>query len=423
MAVAAETREKREGVALAVLVAALGYFVDIYDLILFGVVRKPSLAALGVTPEDMLAQGERLLNFQMSGLLVGGILWGILGDKRGRLSVLFGSIILYSLANIANGFVQDLDQYAVLRLLAGIGLAGELGAGITLVSEILHREGRGWGTTIVATVGICGGVLAGLVGGEVHWRTAYFIGGGMGLALLALRVGVRESPMFAAAAKAESGVRRGDLGALFRSAKRLRRYVAVILVGVPIWYAVGILIFFSSELGKEMGMKDIPKPAEALMWCYAGLAVGDLASGGLSQVLRSRRKALAVFLVMTAVAVALYFTVAARSLTTFYVVCTFLGLATGYWAVFITTAAEQFGTNLRATVTTTAPNFVRGAVVPMTLGYKELRGSVGILEGAVIVGVIAIALGAVALWLLDETYGKDLDFLEADADRGVSSGA
>jgi putative MFS transporter len=415
MAAAPETREKRDGVALAVLVAALGYFVDIYDLILFGVVRKPSLAELGVAPADMLAEGERLLNYQMSGLLLGGILWGILGDKRGRLSVLFGSIILYSLANLANGFVQDLDQYAALRLLAGIGLAGELGAGITLVSEILHREGRGWGTTIVATVGICGGVLAGLVGGEVHWRTAYFIGGGMGIALLALRVGVRESPMFAAAAKAERGVKRGDLAALFRSAQRLRRYVAVILVGVPIWYAVGILIFFSPEIGKELGMTQVPVPARALLWCYAGLAVGDLASGGLSQLLRSRRKALAVFLVMTAVAVALYFTVATRSLTSFYAVCTFLGLATGYWAVFITTAAEQFGTNLRATVTTTAPNFVRGAVVPMTLGYKELRGAAGVVEGAIIVGVIALVLGAIALWMLDETYGKDLDFLEDDA--------
>lgn len=410
--------EKRDGVALAVLVAALGYFVDIYDLILFGVVRKPSLAALGVDPKDtaaMLAEGERLLNFQMTGLLLGGILWGILGDKRGRLSVLFGSIILYSLANIANGLVENLDQYAALRLIAGIGLAGELGAGITLVSEILHREGRGWGTTIVATVGICGGVVAALVGGEVHWRTAYFIGGGMGLALLALRIGVRESPMFAAAAKAESAVRRGDFGALFRSAERLRRYLAVILVGVPIWYAVGILIFFSAEIGKELGMATVPTPGTALLWCYAGLAVGDLGSGALSQVLKSRRKALAVFLVMTAVSVALYFTVAKSSLTTFYAVCTFIGVATGYWAVFITTASEQFGTNLRATVTTTAPNFVRGAVVPMTLGYKELRGSVGVIEGAVIVGVIAIALGALALWVLKETYGKDLDYLEDEA--------
>jgi MFS family permease len=414
---AMEQAKRNQGIALAVLVAALGYFVDIYDLILFGVVRKPSLAALGVDPtssQAMLAEGERLLNFQMSGLLLGGILWGILGDKRGRLSVLFGSIILYSLANIANGFVQNVDQYAVLRFLAGVGLAGELGAGITLVSEILHREGRGWGTTIVATVGICGGVLAGLVGGEVTWRHAYFIGGAMGLALFALRVGVRESPMFAAAAKAGQGVARGDLLALVRSANRLRRYVAVILVGVPIWYAVGILIFFSSEIGKELGMTTAPVPARALLWCYAGLAFGDLASGGLSQVLKSRKKALSVFILMTAIAVALYFTVATASLTSFYAVCTFLGVATGYWAVFITTAAEQFGTNLRATVTTTTPNFVRGAVVPMVLGYKALRGAVGIVEGALVVGIICIALGAGALWMLDETYGKDLDFIEED---------
>ncbi len=404
------------GVALAVLVAALGYFVDIYDLILFGVVRKPSLAALGVDPADsaaMLAQGERLLNFQMTGLLLGGILWGVLGDKRGRLSVLFGSIITYSLANLANGFVQDLDQYAALRLIAGIGLAGELGAGITLVSEILHRDRRGWGTTIVATVGICGGVVAALVGDAVAWRTAYFIGGGMGLALLALRVGVRESPMFAAVRRAEHGAARGDLRALFSSATRLRRYLSVILVGVPIWYVVGILIFFSPELGGALGMTVKPVTGRALLYCYAGLAFGDLASGALSQLLRSRKKALAVFLTLTAVSVALYFTVAPRSLTAFYATCTMLGVSTGYWAVFITTAAEQFGTNLRATVTTTAPNFVRGAVVPMSLSYKQLRGEVGVVEGAIVIGAVAVVLGGLALWLLDETYGKDLDYIES----------
>lgn len=399
--------------ALAVLVAALGYFVDIYDLILFGVVRKPSLIALGVDPQDtaaMLAEGERLLNYQMGGLLLGGILWGVLGDRRGRLSVLFGSIITYSLANLANGFVQDLDQYAALRFIAGVGLAGELGAGITLVSELMRREGRGWGTTIVATVGICGGVVAALVGDAVHWRNAYFIGGGLGLALLALRVGVRESPMFATVRT--SAVARGDLLSLVRSASRLRRYLSVILVGIPIWYAVGILIFFSPELGAALGMDELPVPGRALLWCYAGLAVGDLASGALSQVLRSRRRALAIFLALTAASVALYFLVGPRSLRTFYMVCAVLGVATGYWAVFITSAAEQFGTNLRATVTTTAPNFVRGAVVLMTLAYKALRERIGIIEGAVVVGIAVIALAAIALSLLEETHGKDLDFVE-----------
>ena len=397
-------------IRLAVLVAALGYFVDIYDLILFGVVRTPSLAALGVPPDRMLVEGERLLNFQMGGLLVGGVVWGVLGDKHGRLSVLFGSILTYSVANFLNGMVTDLDTYAGLRFVAGIGLAGELGAGITLVSEILRRDGRGWGTTIVATVGICGGVVAALVGGKVHWRTAYFIGGGLGLALLALRLGVRESGMFKAIQG--GGVRRGDLLALVRSGRRLRRYLAVIFVGVPIWYAVGILIFFSPELGAALGLDPGPKAADALLACYAGLAVGDLASGAISQLLRSRKKALATFLVLTGMSIGLYFGAAARSTVTFYAVCVLLGLSTGYWAVFVTSAAEQFGTNLRATVTTTVPNFVRGAVVPMTLLYKELRGPLGKVEGALVVGAGVLALAAVALWLLDETYGKDLDYVE-----------
>lgn len=404
------TAPSGRGVALAVVVAALGYFVDIYDLILFGVVRKASLAELGVAPADMQRVGEHLVNYQMIGLLLGGVLWGVIGDRRGRLSVLFGSIITYSLANLANAYVHDLDTYAWLRLVAGIGLAGELGAGITLVSEIMARQHRGWGTTVVATVGICGGVVAALVGAEVHWRDAYLIGGGLGLALLVLRLGVRESSMFAAARA--SSVRRGAFLDLFTDLGRLRRYLAVIFVGLPIWYAVGILVFFSPEIGGALGVTPAPVAGKALLWCYSGLAVGDLASGVLSQQLRSRRKALAVFLALTAAAVVLYFVLGGRSRTTFYGCCAFIGLATGYWAVFVTSATEQFGTNLRATVTTTVPNFVRGAVVPMTLGYQALREPLGIVSGALVVGGVVMVLAVVALATLHETYGKDLDYLE-----------
>jgi predicted MFS family arabinose efflux permease len=400
----------RRAVALLVLVAALGYFVDIYDLILFGVVRKPSLAALGVADADMLAEGERLLRYQMAGLLLGGILWGIVGDRRGRLSVLFGSIITYSLANLANAYVTDLDQYAALRFVAGVGLAGELGAGITLVSEVMGRQHRGWGTTVVATVGICGGVVAALVGGKVEWRTAYLIGGGLGLALLVLRLGVRESGMFVAAR--QTAARRGAFLDLFRDLGRLRRYLAIILVGVPIWYAVGILVFFSAEIGRALGVAPAPVPARALLWTYAGLAVGDLASGVLSQQLGSRRRALAIFLALTTLTIAAYFTLGARSRGWFYGTCAGLGVATGYWAVFVTSAAEQFGTNLRATVTTTVPNFVRGMVVPMTFAYESLRGSLGIVTGALALGGIVLALAVAALASLDETFGKDLDYLE-----------
>jgi putative MFS transporter len=397
-------------VMLAVLVAALGYFVDIFDLILFGVVRRPSLIDLGVAPGDLQAQGELLVNVQMLGLLLGGVLWGVLGDKRGRLSVLFGSIVTYSLANLLNGFVQDLTQYAVLRFVAGLGLAGELGAGITLVSEIMRREGRGWGTTLVASVGLLGGVVAALVGSSLHWRHAYILGGGLGLALLALRIGVHESGMFTRVAAA--GVARGDFFALFRKGARIKRYLAVIAVGVPIWYVVGILIFFSSEIGRAMGMPVAPEPPRALLWCYAGLAIGDVLSGGLSQLLESRRRALAVFLGLTALSILAYFTVATASLTAFYATCGALGVATGYWAVFMTTAAEQFGTNLRATAATTVPNFVRGAVVPMTLIYAAIRPAVGVSAGALLIGIGALLIAVVALVVLPETHGRDLDFIE-----------
>jgi MFS family permease len=405
---------------LAVLVAALGYFVDIYDLILFGVVRGPSLKSIGITsPEAVLSTGVDLVNWQMGGMLVGGLVWGVLGDRHGRLSVLFGSIILYSLANLANGMVDTVGQYAACRFIAGIGLAGELGAGITLVSELLDKRQRGWGTTIVASVGISGGVAAGIVGGAIpaiyegmYWRHAYYVGGGLGLALLVLRIGVVESGMYKDLVARGAGVARGNFFALFTRGERALRYVAVIAVGVPIWYAVGILIFFSPELGTALGVTPVPRPATALMVCYAGLAVGDLASGALSQILGSRRRALAIFLALTAAGVALYFTAGATSITWFYAACGFLGIATGYWAVFVTSASEQFGTNLRATATTTIPNFVRGSVVLITMSFEALRGPLGSVGSAIAVGAGCLALAVAALLVLDETYGKDLDFVE-----------
>ena len=398
---------------LAVLVAALGYFVDIYDLLLFGIVRKPSLIELGVPKEQLLDTGVFLDNMQMGAMLIGGILWGVLGDKRGRLSVLFGSILLYSLANIANGFVHTVPQYAVLRFAAGIGLAGELGAGITLVSESLPTESRGVGTTIVATVGITGAVVAALVGKLTHWRTSYFIGGGLGLGLLLLRVGVLESGMFAKA-KEQKDITRGNFFALFTNRARLRKYLSVILVGVPIWYCVGILIKFSDAVGGALHMEKAPEPPLAIMYCYIGLALGDLGSGLASQRLRSRRRAVFLFLGLTTASLLFYFLVGPGSLTRFYVACGLMGFSTGYWAVFITTASEQFGTNIRATATTTVPNFVRGATVPMTLAFAALKTSpsLGVAGAALCVGVPVMVLAFAALWTLDESYGKDLDFVE-----------
>ena len=400
----------RRTVKLAILVAALGYFVDIYDLILFSIVRIESLRDIGVPPEEILSRGVLLLNMQMGGMLVGGLIWGVLGDKRGRLSVLFGSIVMYSLANLANGFVTTVPQYAVLRFIAGIGLAGELGAGITLVSEIMPAHTRGYGTMIVATVGILGAVVASLIGDAFDWRIAYFVGGGMGLALLVLRIGVAESGLFEGLRQTRAV--RGDFVSLVTSPRTRGRYARVVLVGVPIWYVVGILITFSPEFGRAMAMSPLPQPGRAVMLCYIGLAIGDFASGALSQLLRSRNRVVGLFLVLTAAAVAAYFGAAHRSITVFYAVCLLLGIAAGYWAVFVTIAAEQFGTNIRATATTTAPNFVRGAVVLLTTLFEALRAPLGIRGSGMLVGAIALAVAFVSLYGLDETYGKDLDYVE-----------
>lgn len=397
-------------VRLTVLVAALGYFVDIYDLVLFGIVRVASLKSLGVTGDALLGQGVLLLNMQMGGMLVGGILWGIIGDKRGRLSVLFGSIFLYSIANIANGLAQSVSQYAVLRVIAGVGLAGELGAGITLVSELMHKETRGYGTTLIAGVGLFGGVVAGLVGDLAPWRTAYFIGGGLGLVLLALRVGLNESGMFDSVKKQD--VSRGNFFAIFQKRERLTRYVSVVLVGLPIWYIVGVLVTFAPELGNALGMPEPPTAGRAILFTYAGGGFGDLASGLLSQRLRSRRKAVGAFLGLAVAAIALYFLVGPLSLPLFYASCSLLGFALGYWAVFVTVASEQFGTNLRATVTTSVPNFVRGATVPITMAFKAGAASLGMVGSAVTVGIVVLLVALISLWHLQETFGKDLDYLE-----------
>jgi len=410
---------------LAVLVAALGYLVDIYDLILFSVVRAPSLRALGVPDAQLMDTGSRLLDMQMLGMLIGGILWGVLGDKRGRLSVLFGSILMYSLANIANGFVTDVDTYGWLRLVAGIGLAGELGAGITLVTELLDARSRGWATTLVAGVGICGAVLAVLVSKVAPWYVAYWIGGGLGLLLLALRVGVLESGMFAKVHASE--VSRGNFLALFTDGRRALRYVSVVLSGVPIWYAIGILVTFSPEIGggspampargwpadPGMGMVPAPSAAEAVMAAYLGLALGDFASGWLSQRLRSRKRALRAFMMLDVVAILSYFTLGRTSPAAFYACVFLLGIANGYWAVFVTVAAEQFGTNLRATATTSAPNFVRGSVPLFTFGFRALRVPLGLPGAALALGALAMAVAFLSLRGLEETYGKDLDFVES----------
>jgi MFS family permease len=409
-AVGTQAPDASRRVALAVVVAAFGYFVDIYDLILFSIVRLASLREMGVGSSALLSTGVLLLNMQMIGMLIGGVIWGILGDRRGRLSVLFGSISLYSLANIANGFAATVPMYAALRFIAGVGLAGELGAGVTLVSETMSVESRGYGTTIVAAFGILGAVVAALVGGLFSWRIAYFVGGAMGIGLLLMRIGVYESGAFERVAR--TTVRRGNFLSLFSSWAQIKKYVSVICVGLPAWYVVAILVTFSPEFGQAMGMVKAPEAGRAVMFCYIGLSAGGFLSGFLSQVFRNRKQVTLAFILMSAAFIGLHFVIAKESITLFYTMCFVLGIGTGYWAVFMTIAAEQFGTNIRATVATTAPNFVRGAVVPMTSAFQLLRSPLGIQGAGLLVGFAAIALALAALANLDETFGRDLNFVE-----------
>jgi len=400
----------KKNISAILIVSALGYFVDIYDLILFSIVRITSLKSLGFSGHELFDYGVLLINMQMGGMLIGGIIWGILGDKKGRISVLFGSIFLYSIANFANGFVTDLPQYAILRFIAGVGLAGELGAGITLVSEVMTKETRGYGTMVVATVGILGAVVAALVGDYFDWRTAYMIGGGMGIALLILRIGVYESGMYSAIKK--SDVLKGGFHKLFTNKKNFIKYLHCIAVGLPIWYIVGVLITFSPEFAKAFGLKVEIQAGTAVMYCYIGLAIGDLLSGALSQFYKSRKKIIGLFIILEAVFIIVYLFLNKLDATFFYTLCLLLGLSGGYWAVFVTNAAEQFGVNIRATVTTTVPNFVRGAVVPATFLFQYLTPGVGIVYSALLVGLVSVIIAFISMTKLQETFGKDLNYIE-----------
>lgn len=405
---------------LTVLVCGLGYFVDIYDLILFSIVRQESLADIGVSAANMMKASEMILQWQMGGMLVGGLLFGILADRRGRLSVLLGSILLYSIMNIANAFVSSVEMYALFRFLSGIGLAGELGVAITLVAEIMPKETRGYGTTIVASMGILGAVAAYFVHELFEWRAAFVAGGVLGLALLVMRVRIHESGMFTKVDA--SSVPRGNFFMVLQP-KRLLLYAACIAIGLPVWYVVGVLVTFAPEFTKEAGSTASVVAGQAVMWCYVGLAAGDLVSGLISQWLRSRKRTVLLFLVLTMLMVWWYLHTPQRSATLTYLQTGLLGFSVGYWAVFVTTAAEQFGTNLRATVATTVPNFVRGALVPTLALYSMLhtgslsgidwvRSNQPLASAALVVGAGVFLLALVGWFLLKETFGKDLDYVE-----------
>ena len=407
--------KKQYGIlSIPVIVAALGYFVDIYDLLLFGIIRLPSLRSFGLSEEQVTSSGESILQWQMWGLLVGGIIAGVIGDKKGRLSVLFGSIILYSLANIANGFVETVEQYKYIRFIAGLGLAGELGAGITLVSEIISKEKRGIATSLVAGIGLTGAVVAFVMKENFHWRTCYFIGGGLGLLLLFLRISVFESGMFNQLK--QTGVQRGNFFMLFTNGERFKKYLCSILIGLPTWFVIGVLVTFSSEFGKYFGIKEKIDPGKSIMFAYAAISVGDILIGFVSQWLKSRKKALFIFYGITILFMVLFFTTQWNgSAAKMYWICAGLGFGTGFWAIFVTMGAEQFGTNIRATAATTIPNMVRGMlaifILPLFKWLREMDG-VGYVNGGIYAAIIIMVITIIAALFTKETFNKDLNFVE-----------
>ncbi|MDI9637415.1 MFS transporter [Kamptonema cortianum] len=399
---------------LAIMAAALGYFVDVYDIWLFSVLRKSSLNGLGITDPDKVKQiGEALLNWQMAGFMIGAIVFGVLSDKKGRLTVLFGSILVYSLANVLNGFVTDIPSYAACRFIAGAGLAGELGAGIALVSELIDRKNRGWATTLVATVGVAGSVAAAKFAVLFDWRVSYWIGGGMGLALLVLRLKVLESGMFNKILE-RTDIQRGNFLALFRSREIFLRYLATVVSGAPVWFFAGLFMTFSPELQRGLGITDAHEAPTIILISAVGLTLGDVVFGALSQIWRSRKKAFLAAYALMFVSMAANFLVA-KDKHTFYWLMFAGGIGAGYWAVFVTTAGETFGTNIRGTVAITAPSFVRGMVIPLLLirGFGE--GPLGFIGSTIAVGLAVLVFALWAVWRLPETYGRDLDFVEGGA--------
>lgn len=395
---------------IPVLVAALGYMVDLYDLLLFSIVRVPSLKSLHLSNQSILNDGLLLLNLQMAGLLIGGIVWGILGDKKGRLSVLFGSILIYSVANIANGFVTNVTQYAVLRFIAGFGLAGELGAGITLVSETLPKKIRGYGATLVATMGVFGALLAYLISHLFDWRASFVIGGVLGLLLMISRIKVFESGIFVQLK--ETKVQRGNFLKIFNNKKRLVKYLTSIIIGTPIWFVTGILITFSPEFGLAKGMDQPLDAGKAVLFAFAAQVAGNILSGSASQYFQSRKKVVLLFMLLS-LGFVLYFLLApVHHTTTFYILCACLGFCSGYWTLFITIGAELFGSNLRATVATTVPNFVRATVIPLTAFFLLVKSNYGALHGALIVAIVTYVISLLALIFLEETFTKDLNYIE-----------
>jgi MFS transporter, putative metabolite:H+ symporter len=399
---------------LMLAVAALGYFVDVYDLLIFGAERVESLQAVGVPKEDMKDVGILILNFQMAGLILGGFLFGILADKLGRLKVLFASILLYSVANIANAFVTTVPAFAGARFFAGIGLAGELGVALSWISESLERRQRTIATMIVSAIGLFGGIAAALVGSVCHWKTSYIIGGVMGLILLVLRISVKESKIFIK--NQFKDIKRGDLIELFGSRKQLYKYLLCVFAGAPAVVFINLYITLTPEFALAFGITEPVSVSTAIMVYLMVFAVSDILCGFLSKLMQKRKGPLLIYACMQIFATAYFLLAPPDTAMGYYYRCAFLGFSIGYWGILITNSVEQFGTNIRATVATSTPNLIRGLTIPASLIFTNLIPAYGLVRSGAIVGFSLIVISIISILLLKDKFENNLNFTEVFED-------
>ncbi len=400
-----------KAITLGIIVSALGFFVDLYDIMALAAIGETSLKAIGVAAENIKNDINYLQSMQMLGMLIGGFLWGIIGDKYGRLKVLFGSIILYSFFTFLNAFVTGTGQYAACRFLAGLGLAGELGAGITLVSEQMKKEKRGLGPAIIAGFGVLGAIVAVFIGKYADWRTVYITGGVLGFLLLILRIGVVESGLFTIAKT--SKISKGNFLIILRNWNYLKKFLCILLVGIPGWFVNGVMMQFSNYISSSMGMNPLPDKGKVIIYFFIALSLGDVLGGLVSQWLKSRKKSMYIFLSLHLLMLILFFTIGKNSAQLYYIIFAGLGLSVGFVIQLFTLAAEQFGTNIRTLVTSSGLNLVRGWVIPLGALFAWMNDSLHIIEWKV-AAIIAFSVAAVSFWALsqlDETFNNELEFV------------
>lgn len=414
-----ETKHKEQSIALLILVASLGYFVDAYDLIIASVVRSSAIVELGLaqvgTPEH--TKYAQLFEYvQSAGILLGGIIFGVYSDKKGRKKALYYSIAIYSIANILNGLLSASvpfvgTVYCILRFICGFALAAELSIGIVMISETMKAKHRGYGTMIVVSFGILGAVLAAVlfefIG--IHWQTLYLIGGIAGVLLLIFRFSVKETNPFLDLENQES--ERGSWVMIFKNRRLLKILFNAILLGFPIYFFISIPIKFATDYGKELGLTI--KGTIPIIVFYIAMSVSDIIANYLCQLFENRKKVLYFYLGLCTISVfLLHFYPPTTPEQYFYLFSPLMGFASGYWALLITFTNEQIGTNIRSTYTTAVPNVVRSLFIPIQLLLTVLQPTFGTSTSVFYIGVLAVILALLGLYSLKETWGKNLKFID-----------